>query len=142
MKLFVSSLLLIVVWPVAAQQLKPFKSDGCSMFPDRMQVLGDWCSCCVDHDIAYWQGGTKFQKDSADQCLRECVWSVTFSDALADAMYRGVEVGGSAFFPTWYRWGYGWKFGRGYDSLSVSQLDSVQMYLNRYFSILPVAPCK
>lgn len=131
-----------LVIPAAAQDLSPFKSDGCSMFPDRLTLLGDWCSCCVEHDIAYWQGGTEAQKDSADQCLRECVWSVTLSEILSDAMYHGVAVGGSAYFPTWYRWGYGWKYGRGYDSLSPPQLDSVQRYLNQYFSLPTDNPCQ
>ena len=142
MKLLITSILLAIMLPAAAQELMPIHSDGCSMFPDRMNVLGDWCSCCVDHDIAYWQGGTSAQKDSADQCLRECVWSVTFSDILSDAMYRGVQLGGNAFFPTWYRWGYGWNFGRGYDTLTVPQMDTLQRYLNLYFSENPENPCK
>ena len=33
-------------------------------------------------------------------------------------MSKGVRVGGSPWWPTSYRWAYGWPYGRGYRALS------------------------
>ena len=44
------------------------KSDGCTMWPD-----GDWNSCCVTHDEAYWYGGTWKDRFKANYKLASCV---------------------------------------------------------------------
>lgn len=103
----------------AAQPLKPFASDGCSLFPDRSpDGKVDWCACCLAHDLAYWRGGTADERDQADQRFRACVQEKTGNAALATSMYMGVRLGGGSHFPTWYRWGYGWDYGRGYQALT------------------------
>ena len=38
-----------------------FKSDGCTFFPDR-----DYRDCCVEHDKAYYFGGTLKDRRAAD----------------------------------------------------------------------------
>lgn len=102
--------------------LKPFTSDGCSLFPDRALISGDdWCDCCFEHDIAYWRGGTRAEREAADAALRDCVADKTGDPAFANLMYRGVRAGGSPYFYTWYRWGYGWPFERKYAPLSASE---------------------
>jgi hypothetical protein len=91
--------------------LRTFGSDGCSLFPDQDKVSGEsWCACCLDHDFAYWQGGSEAQRDSADRALGECVERRTGDAYLARAVYRGTQRGGKAGMPTWYRWGYGWPW--------------------------------
>ncbi len=98
--------------------LRDFTTDGCSLFPD-----GDagqparWCDCCVNHDRAYWRGGTAEERKSADILLRDCVLAVTGRQTLAGLMYRGVRFGGTPLLPTGFRWGYGWGYGRGYEPL-------------------------
>jgi hypothetical protein len=58
--------------------LRPFTSDGCSLFPDSSLVSeDDWCSCCFEHDIAYWRGGTAEERDIADRKLQACVLQKT-----------------------------------------------------------------
>ena len=86
------------------QPPKPFKSDGCSLFPD-----GNWGGCCVEHDRAYWQGGTAAERKAADQALRECVKQKGYP-ILAQLMYVGVRVGGHHLLPTPWRWGFGWPW--------------------------------
>lgn len=103
----------------AADSIAPFKTDGCSLFFDRSPVSqSDWCHCCVTHDIAYWRGGSEALRLAADQALATCVSSATNNDALATLMYAGVRAMGSAHLPTWFRWGFGWPYGRGYKPLS------------------------
>ncbi|MDH3642711.1 MAG: hypothetical protein OES38_11490 [Gammaproteobacteria bacterium] len=118
--------LLFLLWLVAAlsacseqPDLKPFTSDGCSLFPDASLITGnDWCSCCFEHDLAYWRGGTAAERARADVQLHDCVLERTQNVPLATVMYEGVKVGGSPQFYNWYRWGYGWNFERQYRKLT------------------------
>jgi len=82
-----------------------FKSDGCSCFPD-----GDWVECCVVHDLAYWMGGTKKERENADATLRKCVSADKGHPITAAFMYFGVRIGGVWWLPTPFRWGFGWPY--------------------------------
>jgi hypothetical protein len=114
--------------------LKDFTSDGCSLFPDRSVINNkDWCDCCLEHDIAYWQGGTKEQRLDADQKLKDCVLSKTNDPILAEAMYQGVRFGGSPWFYNWYRWGYGWSYEPKYQALTLEEQRQVSDTLVKYF---------
>lgn len=116
-------------------ELKSFKSDGCSLFPDRNIITKlDWCECCFEHDISYWQGGTKEDREDADIRLRECVFEKTGDEKLAELMYRGVRFGGSTYFPNWYRWGYGWDYSRKYKPLTKEEELIVKKMLELYES--------
>lgn len=118
----------------AASDLKPFSSDGCSLFPDgTIRDRAKWCECCLVHDIAYWQGGTDAERKRADEALRDCALERTKDKALAETMYLGVRAGGHPAFPTWYRWGYGWSYGRGYAALTDAEKEQVQEQLNAYY---------
>lgn len=113
--------------------LEPFTSDGCSLFPDRSRITrADWCDCCFEHDIAYWKGGTEDERDAADEALRECVEMRTGNQGLADSMFFGVQAGGSPHFFTWYRWGYGWSYGRGYAPLTEAEQSQADELLSNY----------
>ena len=112
-------------------------------FPDASPLSdADWCACCFDHDIAYWQGGTRDERRQADIALRECVRAKTGNDALAQSMYRGVRAGGSPYFVSWYRWGYGWGYGRDYTPLTDAERARAETLLQQYFAAAPEAVCK
>gem|GEM_PF-3881904 len=66
----------------------------------------------MDHDYAYWKGGPDEERRAADSALGACIYRRTGDSALAVKVYRGTRAGGSSYFPTWYRWGYGWPYGR------------------------------
>jgi hypothetical protein len=101
------------------QALEAFSSDGCSLFPDMDHLQQkSWCLCCLQHDKAYWRGGTEQERLAADVALRDCVAAQTGDQALAETMYECVRFGGAPWFPNWYRWGYGWEYGRGYQALT------------------------
>ena len=113
----------------AADALKPFRSDGCSSFPDgTIQQSTLWLRCCYQHDLSYWQGGTKLQRMVADYDLQQCVNAVG-EPTIAKLMLAGVRVGGSPYFPTTYRWGYGWSYMRGYKPLDANEKTQVQQML-------------
>ena len=113
--------------------LRPFASDGCSMFPDRSPILKkDWYECCYEHDLAYWRGGTEEEREKADRILRDCIIKKTNNFHLAELMYKGVRIGGSPYFPTWYRWGYGWNYMRGYKTFTQEEKKLIQIRLQEF----------
>lgn len=140
MKTFLHSFFLALVFlnvscSRPSSSLNEFTSDGCSLFLDRSPINNenDWCKCCLEHDIAYWQGGTKAQRLEADEQLRDCVLKKTGDPILADTMYKGVRFGGSPYFYNWYRWGYGWSYERKYQKLDLEEQRIVSNKLVKYF---------
>jgi hypothetical protein len=110
---------------INAGDLKPFTTDGCSMFPDGdLRDSSKWVKCCIKHDLSYWKGGTKSAREKADDDLQKCV-AEAGEKSISKIMHLGVKVGGSPVYPTWYRWGYGWPYNRGYKPLSQKETDQV-----------------
>jgi len=123
------------------RRLRAFATDGCSAFPDQgLGQLRGWRECCVVHDMAYWRGGTWTERREADLALDACVERLTGSAALAGGMYAGVRVGGSALWPTSFRWGYGWLRDRPYAELSALEERLVDEELERWRAANPGAP--
>ena len=114
-----------------AEELKPFESDGCSAFPDGTLADNElWLNCCVQHDIAYWQGGSADQRNQADQDLKTCVAKVG-KPMIAELMLAGVRVGGTPYLPTKFRWAYGWPYFRGYKTLTAQEQVQVDRELTK-----------
>ncbi|WP_228768372.1 hypothetical protein [Shewanella sp. TC10] len=107
----------------------PFTSDGCSVFPDgTLQHQQLWLQCCTAHDFDYWQGGTYKQRQDSDKRLKHCVEQVG-QPQIAEIMLAGIRVGGSPYFPTTYRWGYGWPYPRGYKALTDSEISKIEIII-------------
>jgi hypothetical protein len=130
------SLLLLGCTDESSIELSDFTSDGCSLFIDgTFEKPALWKECCLTHDIAYWQGGTQEERLEADLAFKACVEKKTGDSTLAKLMYDAVRVGGEPYFPTWYRWGYGWPIGRGYKKLSKQELVMVKQKLSKYWAV-------
>jgi hypothetical protein len=128
--------------PRPAAKLTPFTSDGCSLFPDgTFSDRSQWCDCCLIHDLAYWQGGSAEARNLADATLRDCVSTQSGDQQLAETMYLGVRAAGHPAFPIWYRWGYGWPYGRGYQPLAAVERLQVQERLTAYAQQHPAGHC-
>jgi hypothetical protein len=130
------ALIALFATTASAEDLRPFTTDGCSAFPDgtpKQQSL--WAECCITHDLAYWKGGTYDERLVADQNLEACVARLGEPE-IAKLMLAGVRVGGSPYFPTSYRWGYGWPYQRGYQALSSAELDQVREQISRLNTLL------
>ena len=128
-KLLLTILLLLLPCVSFGEGISLFATDGCSVFPDGTPAHKSlWAHCCIAHDIAYWQGGTYDQRLAADKQLEQCVAQVGEPE-IAQFMLAGVRVGGSPYFPTSYRWGYGWPYPRGYKALTKDEIKQVQQSL-------------
>jgi hypothetical protein len=122
--------------------LRPFSSDGCSLFPDSSLISkADWCSCCFEHDLAYWRGGTSEERKAADTRLKDCVSGKTGNETLATLMYEGVRFGGSPYFYNWYRWGYGWNYNRKYEPLTQGEQKRADELVDAYFASAGESVC-
>lgn len=125
--------------------LRSFSTDGCSSFPDGYPLIhpDKWLNCCIDHDVAYWAGGTSEQRKIADETLRKCV-NATGANPLGNDMYVGVRMGGMAELPTSWHWGYGWVIERGQSQLLPHEQLQVKERLAELKGIniyaLPLAP--
>jgi hypothetical protein len=125
-KYLITLLLLSIFNSINAGELIPFKSDGCSSFPDgTLEQQNLWLKCCVEHDKAYWKGGTYQERKNADRALRICVAKVG-KPTIALLMLIGVRIGGTPYLPTTFRWGYGWQYLRGYKTLTTQERTEVE----------------
>ena len=137
-----SAVILLLSTCTPAADLRPFTTDGCSLFPDRALIgHADWCKCCVYHDLAYWRGGTAEQRLQADRDLQRCVTEATGDAKLAELMFVGVRAGGGPYFFTPYRWGYGWTYGRLYEPLSRTEEIQANRLRDAFFSANPNFSC-
>lgn len=110
--------------------IRPFTTDGCSMFPEGTEKQKDlWLTCCINHDLDYWKGGTSEERLRTDQELKACV-ARTGEPEIARLMLAGVRVGGTPCVPTKFRWGYGWPWFRGYRELSDVEWEQVKQRLS------------
>jgi hypothetical protein len=107
-------------------ELQPFTTDGCSAFPEGTPAQNElWLDCCLAHDRAYWKGGTASERELADLELLSCVSKVGEPE-IAALMKLGVRVGGSPYWPSRFRWGYGWAWPHFYGPLTEEELDQVK----------------
>lgn len=105
--------------------LLPFTTDGCSIMLDGLPGdLPQWRYCCVRHDRDYWLGGSETEREASDAELEQCI-SREVGPVLAQFVYANVRWGGSPYWLTTYRWGYGWPYWdavtqqpRGYKTLT------------------------
>jgi hypothetical protein len=96
----------------------PFTTDGCSGGMTalwRMVYRRDppWNDLCIEHDKAYWVGGSVHDRREADRRLMAGV-TLNGHPVFAFAMWCAVRIGGHPLLPFPWRWGYGWKWPNGY----------------------------
>ena len=94
-------------------QISKFKTDYCTLFPDgSFSGPKTWQSCCYEHDIEYWIGGTEKDERMADIALKKCIENKGYK-FIATVMYYGVRLG---HYMPWklkasasmsYHWGWG-----------------------------------
>lgn len=90
-------------------ELKIFKTDLCTMFPEgTIRKPGLWKDCCIYHDLKYWIGGTKSEQYKSDITLRECVRENS-NWFYASLMFRGIRIGHYSPVKSKYQWGWGWS---------------------------------
>jgi hypothetical protein len=121
---------------ILADELAPFTTDGCSLFPNgNPQHKSLWLQCCIQHDMAYWKGGTRPERLAADLALEQCVNDLGEPE-IARIMLAGVRAGGTPYLPSSYRWGYGWSLQRGYLELNPEEKAQLETRLQSLESLI------
>jgi hypothetical protein len=57
-------------------------------------------------------------------------------------MLIGVRMGGSPYFVTPYRWGYGWSYGRNYQALNEEEQAQAEQLKKEYLEKNPCLLCR
>jgi hypothetical protein len=130
LKLLTSLLILIMAPAVQAEiKLKPFETDGCTLFIDGPpNESGLWRNCCVEHDLRYWFGGSDVDMDATDLRLKSCVDKVAGA-TWASLIYSGVRTGHHSPIKNKYQWSWGWAKKREYKKLNPEEVNVVKAEL-------------
>jgi hypothetical protein len=126
----------------ANEEISDYFFDGCSSIAPEGTPCDTnlWCDCCFTHDKAYWEGGSWTDRRNADLELMSCVSERSGIPALGLVYYLGVRAGGSPYFNTDYRWGFGWDYGRGYTTMSAEERAVAEEKFEQYMDENP-DPC-
>lgn len=102
-------------------RLQPFTTDGCGQFQRWIDYpnVDKWSLCCVQHDIAYWKGGTQEDRIESDKQLRQCIVERGEANA-AGLIYQNVRGNKDHDI-----WGYGWVLGRGYTLFTAEEQQQI-----------------
>lgn len=112
-------------------ELRPFETDGCTMAPDgTINRPRLWRDCCVAHDLAYWGGGSKDERNATDAKLQACIKKKA-GPGYAFIFRAGVFIGSlSPIRLESKRWGNAWYERAGYRTLSNEELQRLIDQLN------------
>lgn len=141
MKLKVFCLILVFSLTSLAQAepgIHPFETDYCTSFPEGTKDHPDlWAHCCLEHDLYFWAGGTKVDRDEADLGLRACV-EATGEIHIARLMYLGVTLGqlSPVKFET-RKWGNGWGEERKYEALTPHEILLIEDQVTTSGDLIP-----
>src|SRR5262245_57056133 len=94
---------------VTAAANVPFSSNGCSGFRE-----ATFFTCCFVHDFAYWAGGNRGDRSTADHALRRCIQNIAHDSIRSYIGFFLMRLGlGSGVFVI-DGWGRAWSgSGRG-----------------------------
>jgi hypothetical protein len=122
-------LFIILSFSLEAQTyfLQPFTTDYCTSYPEGTRERPElWKHCCLEHDLYFWAGGTKADREFTDLQLKRCV-ERTGARFQAKLMYWAVKLGGrSPIKFSSKKWGNGWGDEREADlKLSEDEIEVV-----------------
>lgn len=115
----------------ANDTLVPFKTDYCTGVPEGVpRDPSAWKECCLVHDMNFWAGGDKSDRDAADVELRECVAAKGYP-VIARIIYEGVRLG--SYSPIKFedkKWNFGWKDRTEFQKLTAVDIDQIEKELD------------
>ena len=133
--------LILVVSPIfsQAESLTRFTTDYCTSYPEGTRDQPDlWKICCLEHDLFFWAGGSKKDREIIDLKLRDCVEKKAGS-AQANLMYYAVRAGSlSPIKNPDKKWNNGWRERPDYAPLSSEDVDQVEAEILSDYFFIPV----
>ena len=87
--------------------IRPFKSDGCSMWFGRWGEI-DLYEACFKHDLKYWCG---YPDEETERLIADAELMIDVARAgaprMAKIMFAGVQAGGHETLDRSFSWGFG-----------------------------------
>lgn len=123
----------------ANDTLVPFQTDYCTGVPEG--VPGNptaWKNCCLMHDMFFWAGGDRQDRDAADVGLRQCVADKGYP-RIAWIIYEGVRLG--SYSPIKFenkKWNFGWKDRPEHQKLTSEDIDKIEKEIFSGYSFIPL----
>lgn len=113
------------------ESLDRFETDYCTNYAEGTREKPElWKHCCLIHDMYFWAGGTKEDRDVADLDLKACI-EKTGATKIAQLMYYAVRAGSHS--PIKYpkrKWNNGWNDGRKVRPLTQIDIDIINDEIN------------
>lgn len=108
-------------------KLVPFQTDYCTGIPEGVpQNRSAWKNCCLTHDMFFWAGGDKADRDEADLGLRQCVTDKGYPK-IAWVIYQAVRLG--SYSPIKLdnkKWNFGWPDRPEHQKLTSDDIDKIE----------------
>ena len=121
----------------SASQLKPFKTDYCTNYPEGRRSEPDlWKHCCLIHDMNFWAGGSKQDRYNSDWDLRRCV-EETGAYHQARLIYYAVRAG--SYSPIKYpdkKWNNGWRERPDFQALTHGDIEAIENELSSGYDFI------
>lgn len=134
------AILFVVSISAFAESLTAFKTDYCTNYPEGTRESPElWKNCCLEHDMYFWAGGTRAERDEADLQLRSCVEKKA-GTSQANIMYYAIRAGSLSpvKFPD-KKWNNGWREREDYAQLSEEDIDRIEAEILSGYSFIPVS---
>ena len=115
-----------------------FHTDYCTNSPEgtfRRPEL--WKHCCLIHDLYFWSGGSRKDRDEAEKKLKSCV-SDMGAHRVAQLMFIAVRAG--SYSPIKYskkKWNHGWKDRPDFLPLAIEDIDLIESELTQEYEYIP-----
>lgn len=108
-------------------KLVPFQTDYCTGIPEgTLQNPSAWKNCCLKHDMFFWAGGDKSDRDESDLALRNCVEEKGYPK-IAWVIYHAVRLG--SYSPIKFenkKWNFGWPGRPEHQKLTSEDIDMIE----------------
>jgi hypothetical protein len=137
MKLLIALLLLSLNVKAAIEELRPFKTDYCTSYPEGTKSDPElWKHCCLSHDMFFWAGGSRQDRYISDLELRRCI-EKTGARNQARLIYYAVRLG--SYSPVKYpdkKWGNGWNKQPDFRTLTPEEIDVIENELSSGYDFI------
>ncbi len=138
---FILFILFLTSNHVFAESLTRFQTDYCTNYPEGTPSQPNlWKNCCLMHDLFFWAGGTKNEREETDHGLFNCVLN-TGSPVNARIIYYGVRFGSMS--PIKYpdkKWNNGWRSRPDFQALTMKDVEKIESEIQTgYDFISPVS---
>jgi hypothetical protein len=122
---------------LAQENLSAFETDFCTNYPEGPKDNpNQWKHCCLTHDMFFWAGGTRRDRDKADLELKSCIQK-TGAEYQAQLMYLAVRAG--SYSPVKYpkrQWNNGWQNRSSHQALTFEDIHLIENELGNGYEFI------